>query len=168
MKFIQWIVLLAISSNIVVADETEKLASESGPSAKDRQRWSASADRSLLCGTWRLVEKGIAFSSQEEKLIAPLTTAGAELKIDDHGFRISGTEVAGKLSNTENKIEFLPERFWLNTDEPKLRLSLPDGTITVVSYVVNEDSLAIRYPANSCSRSGVRFTFKRALPVQKP
>ena len=82
------------------------------------------------------------------------------MQIEEKKFYIEETYIKGITSNDMNKIEYVPER-WLNTQEPKLRFSFPGGTQTEVSYVVTKDTLSLRYPANSCSRSGVRITLKR-------
>lgn len=148
-------------STAAAADQSVPPKLDTDTVVHPRTRWSAAIDRKALCGHWRLSEQAIGFSKPEEQIIGALTSVNAELKIDANGFRVVGTAVSGKLSNEMNQIEFLPEKFWLNTAEPRLRLSLSDGTKAELSYVVENDRVSFRYPANSCSRSGVRFSFVR-------
>lgn len=142
------------------ADETATI--DESQSKDEKQRWSASNDLSALKGNWKVTENNECAIDPNDNvsLVRFLLIKGEVLHIDDKDFCIEQTYLKGKVSNDMNKIDFVPER-WLNTLEPKLRFSFVDGSKVEVSYVVNDEYLHLRYPANSCSRSGVRIILKR-------
>ncbi|MCA9198181.1 MAG: hypothetical protein KDA87_11605 [Planctomycetales bacterium] len=146
-------------SMAVVADENS-----TDSTANVKIRWDAKADIAALSGEWQV--QRLPFVSDEIRnaersaIVKPFYDSTSVLRIYGHAFQIEGTAIAGAITNDMNDRQFVPKTI-LNTNEPRLKFTLADGTEAIVSYVVEEDQLAFRYPANSCSRSGMRFTLIR-------
>ena len=128
----------------------------------EKTRWDANSDRIALKGEWKVVENNDCAidPADNASFLRFLFIKDTVLQIEEKKFYIEETYIKGIASNDMNKIQYVPER-WLNTKEPKLRFSFAGVGKTDVSYVVTKDTLSLRYPANSCSRSGVRITLKR-------
>ena len=151
-----------LSANAVFRLQAEETGTTVSPVEKaERVRWDAVVDLKAMSGRWALVGTPIPGGFDEVPVINALVAKGSELQVHANAFRIDGTDWAGSVSNDMNQIEFRPEKFWLNTEEPKMRFAMANGVEVSVSYVVEEETLRFRYPANSCSRSGIIMTFKR-------
>ena len=149
---------------------------DSKPSAATRnsqEPWDAAEDMRSLTGQWKSAETNTRFSASppkhapdEEarawKLIQQITTQDSRLILTAGRFQIATTGVQGIIRNDVNEILWRPEgNRWMNTAEPHLILQDTSGNKLRVSYVVNNDRLRFRYPANSCSRSGIILNFRR-------
>ncbi len=154
--------LIVVCSTTTLMPE-EKPNSEAAP----KQRWEAKADLKAMNGRWKIVStvRENAFDFYTMKNATPIARSlyktDAILNITDGKFAIEAANLAGVAKNDMNKIEFIPQPRWMNIQEPKLQFILKDGTKENVSYIVKGDHLTFRYPANSCSRSGVQFSFVR-------
>lgn len=143
--------------------------SESPEVPTEKIRWSSDEDLRAMEGRWQMEtnfsgvnEKYLPTDRHRNRIITSLFAHGAVLKIGDGKYVVEGSEDRGKLFNQYSKIEFRPaDNRWLNTQEPLLSLSTSLGSKALFSYVVNDDAIHFRHPANSCSRSGIRLTLKR-------
>lgn len=139
-------------ASLVIAEE---------PAKQVKVKWNAAADMKAIAGTWKLK----TFPPINEKVEGNEETfdhalAWSTLVIDGEKFAFLRSPLHGNVSNADNEIEFIPER-WLNSDEPRLTFACGKEQSHQVSYVLENDILRFRYPANSCSRSGVSYTFER-------
>lgn len=139
----------------------------------ERIRWSAAEDMQRLEGQWKLAEPLPEFilrnryPDYQNPILLAVGKEGAVLTIEDGKFRISVTDIAGTASNSDNDIDFRPiNEFWTSNAEPRLRFAHGDQGSMTVSYVASANSMSFRYPANSCSRSGICISLVR-VPAEE-
>lgn len=127
--------------------------------------WKADRDMQQLQGKWkRTTTSGFRPDQPEmnKMLVDALVADDALLEFANNQLTFAHAKITTTAKNDGNKAdEVFKHGTFSNTDEPYLVLTPKDGKPMTVSYIVGTNGLSIRYPARSCSRSGLILHFTR-------
>jgi len=172
-----FLLLLFLVAGLRAAEPIEVAAKDKPPeNIDDRVPWVPAQDMQVLAGRWEMVsgfedwqQEKLPTDRHSRPILTHLFKQGVVLRIVGEKFIVEGSPDAGTLINTINDdLIFRPaNEHWINTQEPQIIFDLKDSSSRAVfSYVVSSDAVHFRFPANSCSRSGIRFSLKRVVEKQ--
>lgn len=143
------------------------LLAQSKAPAKPKLPWVATEDMTKLQGTWKAAENRSGFRVDRDEgnkeLVDALLDKDAVLEFTKGQLTFSNAKLTTTAANDKNNPEdVFKYGTFANTTEPYLTITPKEGKPITVSYIVGENGLSIRYPARSCSRSGMQITFVRA------